>query len=172
VNLRRDGQPDRRFGKEKKGDKRFATAPRSVACAKCSAEFTRTAPTQIHCSLKCRLLASVKEMPSGCWEWQKSTVRGYGCMRMQAGPYEYAHRVAYRELVGPIPEYVHPVGPVVMHTCDNRLCCNPAHLRVGTQAENMADMAAKGRAANLGRVMPEEQRRKISETKLAKRRSS
>jgi hypothetical protein len=33
-----------------------------------------------------------------------------------------------------------------MHTCDNRLCCNPAHLRLATQADNVADMHAKGRA--------------------------
>ena len=32
-----------------------------------------------------------------------------------------------------------------MHICDNRLCCNPAHLRLGTQAENVKDMRDKGR---------------------------
>jgi len=34
-----------------------------------------------------------------------------------------------------------------MHTCDNRRCCNPAHLRIGTQQDNIDDMIQKGRAA-------------------------
>ena len=35
-----------------------------------------------------------------------------------------------------------------MHTCDNPECCNPAHLRIGTQRENIADMHTKGRAGD------------------------
>lgn len=38
-------------------------------------------------------------------------------------------------------------GKVVMHTCDNPACINPAHLRLGTQADNIADRNAKGRQA-------------------------
>lgn len=41
-----------------------------------------------------------------------------------------------------------PAGMIVMHTCDNPPCCNPSHLVLGTQAENLADMRAKGRGVN------------------------
>lgn len=56
-----------------------------------------------------------------------------------------AHRVAYELANGPIPKGDGPHGTVVMHSCDNPLCCNPAHLSIGTQADNLRDMAEKGR---------------------------
>jgi len=46
---------------------------------------------------------------------------------------------------GPIPQSDGYHGAVVMHTCDNRLCCNPRHLRLGSQADNVRDMDVKGR---------------------------
>lgn len=159
---------DGRTTQNKKGDKKFAPKPRVVPCARCATEFMRVSPAQRHCSPKCRLLDGIKESLSGCWEWQKSTVRGYGCIRIDGG-YEYTHRLAWELLKGEIPAGEGAHGTIVMHKCDNRLCCNPEHLQLGTQAENLADMARKGRSGNLGRVMPEEQRRKISATKLARK---
>lgn len=54
---------------------------------------------------------------------------------------QYTHRVMWEHLNGPVPP-----GFVVMHTCDNRACCNPDHLELGTQADNVRDMMKKGRA--------------------------
>ncbi len=51
-----------------------------------------------------------------------------------------AHRVVYAEAKGVIPE-----GKIIMHTCDAPACCNPAHLVLGTHAENVADKIRKGR---------------------------
>lgn len=77
---------------------------------------------------------------AGCWLWTGGlSPKGYGVHWIGKG-HKRAHRYAY--------ELVHGVDPgrrVVMHTCDVRNCVNPAHLRLGTQTENVADMDRKGR---------------------------
>lgn len=83
---------------------------------------------------------------SDCWIWRGNTTpAGYG--RIQSGgkgsPTISTHRLAW-ELHHKRPA---PDGMVVMHSCDNPKCCNPAHLRLGTHKENTADMIAKGRHA-------------------------
>lgn len=65
---------------------------------------------------------------------------GYGRVRLKTGGKEGAHKLAYRIFVGAVPQ-----GYVVMHTCDNPACCNPKHLRIGTQKENVQDALLKGR---------------------------
>ena len=84
------------------------------------------------------LMERVVVTPDGCWEWQRCRTRGYGDAQVGA-KHMRAHRVAWSIFNGPIPH-----GMCVLHRCDNPPCCNPKHLFVGTQADNMRDMNAKG----------------------------
>lgn len=79
--------------------------------------------------------------PGGdCWEWQNHTIAsGYGSLFV-GGKNTLAHRFAYELASGSIPD-----GLFVCHRCDNRKCCNPAHLFLGTNSDNMLDMYRKGR---------------------------
>ena len=87
-----------------------------------------------------RLRKRLRVMPSGCWEWQGHRNKdGYGTI-WKGTSMALTHRALWEEVNGPIPE-----GLLVLHTCDNPPCCNPEHLFLGTQADNNADMVAKGR---------------------------
>lgn len=78
-----------------------------------------------------------------CWNWKACTQsKGYGSFGIGNGKTALAHRIAYELENEEIPE-----GLCVMHLCDNKLCCNPAHLRLGTIAENNRDMLNKRRQA-------------------------
>jgi hypothetical protein len=87
-----------------------------------------------------RFEAKISPEPmSGCWLWcGNASVLGYGVA--WDGRPVYAHRLAAR-----LYRLGDPTGKVVCHRCDVPSCVNPKHLFLGTQADNLSDMRAKGR---------------------------
>jgi hypothetical protein len=84
--------------------------------------------------------------PDACWPWVGwFSEDGYGRLIVD-GQRWIASRYAYTLAVGPIPE-----GLLVCHRCDNPPCCNPKHLFLGTNGDNLRDAYRKGR--RLPRVM-------------------
>lgn len=84
------------------------------------------------------------ETGPGCWAWSGyKDPNGYGRLAVK-GPdgwsMQLAHRVSYGLFVDDLGELD------VLHKCDNPECTNPDHLFLGTQADNMKDMAQKGRS--------------------------
>jgi hypothetical protein len=91
---------------------------------------------------------------NGCWNWTGSTNNtGYGTL-VYHGRAATAHRVA-AFLLGLVDDIAAPknrkgVG-FVLHQCDNKLCCNPKHMRIGTYAQNQLEAyGRKRRAAHKG----------------------
>lgn len=124
--------------------------PREKKCAHCGATMVlppKVASRKLRCSPACDLDCGLDKsgpphpvLGTPCWAWTRGKNNGgYGAMQVDR-KWTQAHRRAWELGNGPIPE-----GLFVLHRCDDRPCCNPGHLFVGTQVENMQDAIGKGR---------------------------
>lgn len=93
-------------------------------------------------TLAFRLAYHSKPNEAGCRIWQGAkNPKGYGHIKWQGRVWQ-AHRLAWTDANGPIPDGLH-----VCHRCDTPSCVNVEHLFLGTNDDNMADRSAKGRQA-------------------------
>lgn len=129
-------------------------------CKVCGIEFfARDSQIKIgtgkYCSIKCRGVGVNKPIPvenrilnlvdikneNDCWEYKGFKNKdGYGRIGTAKGKTDSAHRIMFKIFKGVIPK-----DKVIMHICDNPACCNPKHLILGTQNDNIQDMINKKR---------------------------
>lgn len=87
-----------------------------------------------------RLWNRIHKAADGCWLWTGATnTMGYGQIYVD-GKNRLVTRTIWALKFGSIPN-----GLLVLHRCDTPPCCNPDHLFIGNQSDNMRDCASKGR---------------------------
>jgi hypothetical protein len=148
------------------------TVQQTKTCKQCSREFSRqdvtspgNFPRMKYCGWACAQAAKPfspekREAafwekvdksggPDACWNWSGAVTAkwGYGCFHMGGNRVLGAHKIAYEYVNGAVPD-----GLCVLHKCDNRLCCNPAHHFLGTKLDNARDAVAKDRHARGERI--------------------
>lgn len=90
--------------------------------------------------IKVKILENIKIDGKGCWLWQGTKHRqGYGLISYNRKP-SLLHRVSWIVYIGELPK-----GMKICHSCDVPSCCNPSHLFLGTQKDNINDANKKGR---------------------------
>jgi hypothetical protein len=91
-----------------------------------------------------------RDQETGCLLWIGYKYRnGYGRFRV-GGRSVYAHRLAFALAGGETSDD----RRLILHSCDNRACCEPSHLRAGSQGDNLKDMASRKRGVTSRRGLP------------------
>lgn len=155
-----------------------------VACKQCSKPFTTRFRKQRYCSVECGFSANRYDLeksvaafwakidkrgPDECWLFTGAlNTTGRAMVTWEGKKNIVATRKVWELTRGPIPE-----GQYVLHRCDVRHCCNPAHLFLGTYKDNAIDKAAKGRAPQTYKTLTAQDAIQIrAEYRLENRRSN
>jgi HNH endonuclease len=97
--------------------------------------FRKLSPEEVRINFLSRLSAPNQ---NGCMEWMGARSSDYGVLSVD-GRRTLAHRYAYQLWKGLIRQ-----GFLILHSCDNKPCCNPEHLREGTHIDNVKDAVQRG----------------------------
>ena len=121
-------------------DKKFKSFSRFMRRRFCSVECCNFARSANFSNRKAWVLERIEVDDQGCWNWKRRlTAKGYGEASFGRKKVR-SHRYAFEVWRGPISD-----GLMVLHSCDNRACCNPDHLRTGTALDNARDAVARNR---------------------------
>ena len=98
---------------------------------------------RFHSNIMIEQNPAVSETLGPCWLWLGSKgVNGYGMIAKKRWGFNYVHVWSYNYHKGDLPP-----GEEVRHRCDQRPCCNPAHLESGTRAQNVHDAVIRNPTA-------------------------
>ena len=107
-----------------------------MKCKYCANETPRiNRSSKYFCSTKCNILHNVLFDESGCWIYQKGPRKDGYCNFGVNGKTDLVHRAMYEVENGEIKDR----NKIVCHVCDNRKCCNPDHLYLGSHSSNALD---------------------------------
>lgn len=143
VQLERSSLP------EEKPDFRLHPGVRLFLCPPSNAMKSDIAITQLNNQDIARFWSNVdKSAASGCWTWTLGlNQKGYGRFKAN-GQSLISHRVAWFIANRCLPGTKDGQRLCVCHACDVRTCCNPSHLFLGTDSDNVRDMDNKGRRSS------------------------
>jgi len=141
---------------------------RTVSCGCAKSSRNEYYETKIYLEkMKTKLTRNTIINNNGCWIWNKSRHKqGYANVSYR-GTLQLGHRVSYELFKGKIPE-----NTKVCHKCDVTSCCNPNHLFLGSQQDNVDDAISKGKYHNRKQGKPVRRKFSFSQAQEIKKMNS